>query len=781
MSYINKQTTIYEGDVYITGSQDPLIYGIGNLNIDGNFNINNRFSISDTSNSINSTTASFTVYGGFSINSSQNATSYTSGGCLTIAGGLAIGRDTYIGGILNMNSNKIISLATCTDLYDAVNKYYVDSTLSSGFSSFNVMISNATINNLVSTNISSGTISANSLTIPNSIFTNISSGTISTSKISANSSTISNLSTTTFNANNVTITGDLIVSGSTVSINTSTVNIANNLIMLNAGPSGIADSGFIIHRYQVNNNIGTGDVVTDTIAFSGLVQSGTTTSQLVLPGTASTIDSFYNNYWVKITSGIANNNVRQIINYVGSTKTATLNSVFTATPSIGSDTFNLYGNVYVSNYFKQNTKEYTLSYSNLDSTINDINYANLRLGKLTNNLITTSNVIASNASIGNASITNFTATNIKVTGTTSVSTPINASDAVTKAYVDNNISNVYYTVSVGTTTANMSTSDALIPDMSLITNIPGVYSIHFNSEYNIPAAYNTVGFSTVTATSDLNLIYNDINALTQTQMHILAFGSGETLFPGVYNVIGAMSIAGTLTLDGQGNSNSLFVIRGTAAFNTTASAVVTLINGAQSKNVYWVAQDAIGLGAGTDIKGLIFSNSGAIAVGADCIISGRLFTKTGAIAFGPGVLSRPIGISTINLRSLENFIIFTGFGGVSNAAGVSTYTGDISTNSGAITGFSSATVNGTIYQAGSTTTITEVFYIATFSLYVNNVLIPHSYRTRNNKSTDISLQGVATVINGDTVQVRYRIDNQASDNGGKVNINNRILTITKIN
>ena len=449
--------------------------------------------------------------------------------------------------------------------------------------------------------------------------------------------------------------------------------------------------------------------------------------------------------------------------------------------------------MYVANYFKQSTKEYTLSYTHLDSVVDDINYANLRLGKLTSDLITTSNIIVSNASIGNASITNFTPTNIstinittsnlKVTGTTSVSTPINGSDAVTKAYVDsiaNNLVNAYYTVSSGTTTANTSTSDALIPGMSLITNVPGVYSVHFNSEYNIPAAYNTFGFSTATALSDLNLIYNDIYALTQTQMHILAFGGGETLYPGIYGVTGAMSIAGTLTLDGLGDSNSLFVIRGTAAFNTSASAVVTLINGAQSKNVYWIAQDAIGLGASTNIKGLIFSNSGAIAVGADCIVSGRLFTKSGAIAFGPGVLSRPIGTSTINLRSLENFIIFTGLGGVSNAAGVATYTGDISTNNGAITGFSSATVNGTIYQAGSTTTITEVFYIATFSLYVNNILIPYSYRTRNNKSTDISLQGVATVINGDTVQVRYRIDNQTSDHGGIVNINNRIMTIIKI-
>ena len=405
---------------------------------------------------------------------------------------------------------------------------------------------------------------------------------------------------------------------------------------------------------------------------------------------------------------------------------------------------------------------------NGNATISNFNSSN----------ITSSNLnVTGLSSLSNTFVTNITTQNISVIGTTSISNPVNSNHATTKSYVDSLLNVVldYYTINSGTTISNTSTSFLLVTNMLVTTNLTGIYAINYNCEINIPQAFKTVGFSTVTATSDLNFIYNDIIANPQTGTHALAFGLGETLFPGVYVMNGAVSIAGSLILNGQGNSNSLFIIRSTAAFNTAASVNVTMTNGAQAKNIYWVAQDAIGLGASTSMPGLIFSNSGAIAVGADCILSGaRLFTKAGAVAFGPGTLSRPIGTSSVNLRSIENFVIFTGFGGIANT-GMSTYTGDISTNSGAITGFETATVNGKIYQAGSTTTITEIFHIATIGLFVNNVNIPNSNRTRRLGLSDVSLQGVATLVTGDNVNVKCKIDTQISDNGGLVIINNRIL------
>jgi hypothetical protein len=241
-----------------------------------------------------------------------------------------------------------------------------------------------------------------------------------------------------------------------------------------------------------------------------------------------------------------------------------------------------------------------------------------------------------------------------------------------------------------------------------------------------------------------------------------------------------MSIAGTLTLDGQGDANALFIIRGSAAFNTGADVTVKLINGASAENIYWVANDAIGLGANTIIQGTLFSNSAAIAVGAGCKVTGRLLTKGGALAFGPGELSLPLNDSSIDFRTVDTFIMFTGGGGVANT-GASTYTGDIGTNLGAITGFEFATVDGTIYQAGSTTTVTAVNHMATFGLYKNGVLILNSSRIRTHlkNPSDVSLQGFATAAAGDTIDVRWKIDEQPSDLKD-ISVNNRILTLIKV-
>lgn len=340
---------------------------------------------------------------------------------------------------------------------------------------------------------------------------------------------------------------------------------------------------------------------------------------------------------------------------------------------------------------------------------------------------------------------------------------------------------VYLSLDAGSPLTTSSTSDVVISDMTQTASETATYLVLFNSQVTIPEANKTEGINTATLASDLNLIYTDIMAIPATSStHPLVFGSGETLSPGVYDIAGAASIAGTLTLDGGGDPDALFAIRATGAFNTGSGVNVTLVNGATAKNVFWVADGAIGLGASTTIQGTLFSHGSAVAVGATCTVTGRLLTTLGAISFGAGTLSLPTDSSYIDFRSLSNFVIFTSGGGIANT-GASIYTGDIGTNAGAITGFTTATVNGTVYQSGSTTTVTAINHMATFSLYKNDVLIPNSSRTRTHllNPSDISLQATATVTAGEVIDVRWKIDEQISDNK-EVIVINRILTLIKI-
>jgi hypothetical protein len=361
-----------------------------------------------------------------------------------------------------------------------------------------------------------------------------------------------------------------------------------------------------------------------------------------------------------------------------------------------------------------------------------------------------------------------------------VKTKIISNETITTAAVSLSLLNTagYSSVNGSSSSSTSSTTDEVITDMTTTIVEAGTYSIQFNAQLNIPTANYTTGFNTATAVADLNLIYNDIMAIPVTGNHILTFGSGEILFPGVYNVAGAASIAGTLTLNGNNEINPIFIIRANAgAFNTGAGTNVILTNGATANNVFWIADGAVGLGANTNISGTLFSHGAAVA-GANSIVTGRLLTTLGAISFGQGALTLPTGNSIINFRSLSNFVIFTSSGGNANT-GASVYNGDIGTGLGAITGFEIATVNGTIFQSGSTTLVTAINHMATFSLYKNGVLIPNSSRTRTQLPSDISLLALSTIEAGDTVDVRWKIDGQSSD-GIEISVFNRILTLIKV-
>ena len=106
--YIGSQWTGTTGTLLYYGSSGNLAYvGIGttnpqyNLEVNGSFRANSLV-ISGTTNSLNSTTGQY-VYNSLSLSTTMDATSYTQGGGLTVAGGLAVGKSMILGSSFNMS------------------------------------------------------------------------------------------------------------------------------------------------------------------------------------------------------------------------------------------------------------------------------------------------------------------------------------------------------------------------------------------------------------------------------------------------------------------------------------------------------------------------------------------------------------------------------------------------------------------------------------------------------------------------------------------------------
>ena len=145
-------------------------------------------------------------------------------------------------------------------------------------------------------------------------------------------------------------------------------------------------------------------------------------------------------------------------------------------------------------------------------------------------------------------------------------------------------------------------------------------------------------------------------------------------------------MANTLTMDGNGDSTSVFIIRMTGALTTGDPTTVVLTNGARARNIFWVGQAAMAMAANTIMKGTWISHAGAVSMAAGSNLEGRMFSIAGAMSMGPGTAAIPSGASYIDLGVLSTFVIFTSAGAVSNT-GPSMITGDVGTNAGAIAGF----------------------------------------------------------------------------------------------
>lgn len=407
----------FSGDLYIGGS----INGSGSSSSTYAY-----ITLTATDSAINLSTGSFITFGGIVLQSDSNSVSISNGGAILTPGGASIGKDVYIGGtnyIYGMSNyyGNSKSIETLINFYDnfSVKRFSLDKAkVSHDFSITRYNSLGSPIEKSIVINNNDGTITFNnnlqstssesaSILLNGGLSVNCTSGAVSVSggggltvaggaSISKNvfiggdivfSSTSSSNDTSTGallvaggvgisgNLNilgNTLINGNLTVKGTTTSIDTTNAVIKDNVLVLNSGPSGSTDSGFVIQRYQKDNNNGLGDVINDSTQVFGSLpdQSGMTSTQIKLDVSANPLHNFYNGHWIKIISGFSSNQVRHITSYNGTTKIASISSPWSSqNPSIG-DSISIYNKPYVGLIFNETTNIFEFGSTSLDPTQN---------------------------------------------------------------------------------------------------------------------------------------------------------------------------------------------------------------------------------------------------------------------------------------------------------------------------------------------------------------------------------------------------------------------------
>lgn len=106
---------------------------------------------------------------------------------------------------------------------------------------------------------------------------------------------------------------------------------------------------------------------------------------------------------------------------------------------------------------------------------------------------------------------------------------------------------------------------------------------------------------------------------------------GKRLKAGVYNFGSSAQLTGTLTLDGQGNPNALFIFKIKSTLTTASGSTVKLINGAQGRNVFFQVGSSATLGTTTQFAGDILALT-SITLQTDANINcGAALAHTGAV------------------------------------------------------------------------------------------------------------------------------------------------------
>jgi hypothetical protein len=143
------------------------------------------------------------------------------------------------------------------------------------------------------------------------------------------------------------------------------------------------------------------------------------------------------------------------------------------------------------------------------------------------------------------------------------------------------------------------------------------------------------------AKSDLAAAFEEVAARPATATIPVELG-GTTETAGVYDSpAGTFGITGTVTLDGEGDPNAVFIFKAASTLITASASTVRLINGAQSCNVFWQVGSSATLGTYSTLRGNVMALA-STTVTTGVIVDGRILARNAAVTLDTATVTRPM-------------------------------------------------------------------------------------------------------------------------------------------
>ncbi|HUR17792.1 MAG TPA: ice-binding family protein [Acidimicrobiales bacterium] len=141
------------------------------------------------------------------------------------------------------------------------------------------------------------------------------------------------------------------------------------------------------------------------------------------------------------------------------------------------------------------------------------------------------------------------------------------------------------------------------------------------------------------AQADVTTAYNDAAGRAVTA-NVAADLSGSPFVSGVYRApTFALGVNATVTLDGQGDPNAVFIFQAGSTLTTGSASVVSLINGADACNVYWQIGSSATLGTNSVFVGTILALT-SVTAQTGATVAGRLLARNGAVTLDDNTVAR---------------------------------------------------------------------------------------------------------------------------------------------